>query len=103
MEPVVYLSLIANVILVIVSMIWINYDFLKRSKEFWDSIKGEDKILQITEICIYIWIRMFPLIVLCDLFAGLQISEQAWYSVDAIFFILILGDLGHKHLQQKTK
>lgn len=94
-------SLLINIFLIIISLIWVNYDFLKRSKEFYESIKGADRILQITEICIYIWIRTFPLVVLCDLFADKTISSQAWYSMDAIFFILIAGDLGQKYLQQQ--
>ena len=93
--------MIANVVLIIISMLWVNYHFLKDSKEFWASIKGEDKLLQITEMCIYIWIRLFPLVVLCDLFADLDLSSEAWYSMDAIFFILILGDLGHKAFNNK--
>lgn len=93
---------IINVVLLFISMRWVNYDFIIRAEEFWQSIKGKDKILQITEMCIYVWIRIIPIVLLCDLFLGLTLAPEAWYSLDAIFFTLILGDLGHAYIQ-KTK
>lgn len=92
---------IFHIFLLGISMIWVNYDFIKRTEEFWESIKGKDKILQITEMCIYVWIRLLPIIILTDLFLDLTLEEAAWYSLDAIFFGLIAGDLGYVHLRKK--
>ena len=97
------ISIIINVFLIIVSMIWVNFDFIRRYKEFWEAIKGEDRILQVTEVCIYIWVRILPIIILCDLFLDYEISDKAWYSLDAIFFALIAGDLGHKYIEKIKK
>jgi hypothetical protein len=95
--------LLINIALMVVSMIWVNWDFLKNSKEFWESIKGKDKVLQAAEGCIYVWIRILPIVVLSDLFLEKTISTQAWYSLDAVFFALIAGDLGHKYLDNKKQ
>lgn len=95
------LSILIHVFLIAISMMWVNWDFIKNHKEFLAAIKGKDKILQVTEICIYVWVRLFPLVILVDLFLDYKISPQAWYSLDAIFFILIVGDLGHKYLDKK--
>lgn len=95
--------MLINIALIVVSVIWVNWDFIKRHKEFWEGIKGKDKILQVTEICIYIWIRILPIVIFCDLFLNYTIEPQAWYSLDAIFFALIAGDLGHKYLTNKSK
>lgn len=96
-------SLIINIVLITVSMIWVNFDFIRRYKEFWEAIKGADRVLQATEVCIYIWVRVLPIIILCDLFLDYEISDKAWYSLDAIFFILIAGDLGHKYVDKIKK
>ena len=91
-----------NITLMIISMIWVNWDFLRNHKEFWEAIKGKDKVLQTTEICIYIWVRILPLVVLSDLFLDYKISKEAWYSLDFILFSLIAGNVGHKFLDNKN-
>lgn len=96
-----YIGIAINILLVLSSMIWVNWDFIRSHKEFWESIKGKDKILQTTEMCIYIWIRILPIVILFDLFFDYTLEPQAWYSLDAIFFALIAGDLGHKYLDKK--
>ena len=93
--------IIIKIIFSVICMVWVNYDFIRRVEEFWISIKGNDKILQITEACMYVWIRLLPIIVLGELFFNFTLSSQAWYSLDAIFFMLIAGDLGHTHLKLK--
>jgi hypothetical protein len=98
-----YIPILLNILLALISMMWVNYDFIKRTNEFWHAIKGKDKILQITEICIYVWVRLLPIIILADLFLNYTLEPEAWYSLDAIFFGLILGDLGHKHLNIKKE
>jgi hypothetical protein len=95
------LSLIINIALVFISLIWVNWDFLKHHTEFWQAIKGKDGVLQIAEIAGYVWVRALPLIVLCDLFLDYEISDKAWYSLDAIFFVIIAGGIGHKYLDNK--
>lgn len=95
------IAMIINVVLMAISLIWVNWDFLKSSKEFWSAIKGKDKILQAAEGAIYVWIRILPIAILGDLFLDYSLSPEAWYSLDAIFFVLIAGDLGHKYLDKK--
>jgi hypothetical protein len=93
--------LIIKILTSLACLAWINFDFIRHNKEFWIAIKGDDKILQATEMCIYVWVRIFPILVICDLMFSLELSDKAWYSMDAIFFGLILGDYGHKYLNKK--
>lgn len=94
---------IANLILCFSALIWVNYDLIKQHKDFWNAIKGKDGILQTTEILIYIWIRMFPIVVLADLFFDYTLSDKAWFSLDFILFCLIGGNIGHKYLDNNKK
>lgn len=95
-------EIILATILFIFSLIWVNYDFITHHKVFWKSILGEDKKLQITEITIYIWIRLFPIIALADLWFGKKVSPEVWYSLDIIFFTLILGDVGLNYMKNRN-
>ena len=95
-------ELIIKLIAVLLCFFWINWDFIFRRFEFWKAIKGKDGELQLTEACIYAWIRIFPVAVLSDLFFQLHLSAKVWVSLDAIFFTLILGDIGSKAFKGKT-
>ena len=81
-----------------INLLFLNYS---HHKTFWNSIIGDDGKLQITEITIYIWIRAFPIIALADLWFDKKVSSEVWYSLDIIFFTLILGDVGSKYIKNK--
>lgn len=88
---------IIKIIISLTCFVWINWDFIVHRKEFWKAIKGLDKTLQTTEACIYVWVRIFPIIVLADLFYNFHVNPEVWYSLDAIFFGLIAGDMYMKY------
>ena len=94
--------LLVNLLLLASSSIWVNWDFVRHYKTFWEAIKGDDKVLQPHEIVIYIYVRILPIVILSDLFFDYTVEEEVWYSLDAIFFALIAGDLGHKYLSNKN-
>ncbi len=98
-QPIVHIAI--NVALIAVSLIWANWGLIKRQKEFWDAIRGKDKVLQIEEIAAYSWIRIFPILVFADLFMGLKVSSEVWYSLDFIFFSLIAGNVGRDFFNKK--
>lgn len=98
-----YAPLLINIGLLISSMIWTHYDFFKNSKDFWNAVKGKDKVLQIEEVIIYIYIRVLPILIFADLYMDLKVSSEVWYSLDFIFATLIGANIGHKHILSKKE
>lgn len=96
------LQKILGYIFFILIVVW-KIGIIKRNKgELWDAIRGEDRKLQVQEIAILIWVIVFPILVLSELFLGLTVSSSVWYSMNGIFVALILGDLGTKYLGNKN-
>ena len=88
---------------VLLCFVWVNWDFIFRRKEFWEAVKGPDKVLQPAEACIYVWVRLISIIILGEEFYDYKLSSEVWFSLDAILFGLIMGDVGNKYLDKKIK
>jgi hypothetical protein len=73
----------------------------KTKGDLWEAIKGPDGKLQSVEIGMLIWFVFFPVLLLSDLFLGLDADAKIWYSMDGIFVTLVLGDLGKQFISSK--
>lgn len=59
--------------------------------EFWTAIKGDNKVLDIIDIVILVWLVLFTSMIVADFTLELRASDHAWYSMDAIFLFAIGG------------
>lgn len=69
-------------------IVWMDW---RREKEIWEGIKGEDGVLQIPEYIIRIWIKLYPPVILADLFLDFDLSANGWWSMNIIMLLALVG------------
>lgn len=82
-----------KVIGIICFIVGITYfQFFLRKINILEVAKGEDKLLQLTEVAAVYWFRLFPILFFGDLLFGIpeDAAERLWTGVDTIFGIISL-------------
>lgn len=74
-------------------MIW-------RRHEIIPDLRGRDKMWQFIELSGVVWLILFPGLVVCSLY-GLDVSAGVWSTMDAVYFINILGRNAHKFIEAR--
>lgn len=64
---------------------------VNHKKEFWEAIRGKDKVLEVPEMIIMLVIIVYINIVLADTFLGLKPSDGVFWSLDAIILFALTG------------
>jgi hypothetical protein len=77
------LLLVRIILSLIYSTVWIMI-VKKKGKSIWESIIGEDKILQISELVVLCGIIAYIIMLPADAFWGIVASKELWMSIDAI-------------------
>jgi hypothetical protein len=70
---------------------YLFYLTIKHKDEFWEAFKGENKKLDIIEAVVIVWLVLFVAMTVGDFTLGLIASEEAWYSMDAVFLFAVAG------------
>lgn len=71
---------------------YIFYLTVSHRSDFWSAIKGENGKLDIIEAVVIIWMVLFVAMITADFALGLHASNEAWYSLDAIFAFSVAGN-----------
>jgi len=70
---------------------YVFYLTVTHRNEFWSAVKGENNKLDIIEAVVIIWMVLFVAMITADFALGLHASNEAWYSMDAIFAFSVAG------------
>lgn len=71
---------------------YIFYLTIKYRQDFWSAIKGDNGRLDIIEAVVIVWMVLFVAMITADFALGLHASNEAWYSLDAIFAFSVAGN-----------
>lgn len=71
---------------------YIFYLTVKHRSDFWSAVKGDNDKLDIIEAVVIIWMVLFVAMITADFALGLHASNEAWYSMDAIFAFSVAGN-----------
>ncbi len=71
---------------------YVFYLTIKYREDFWSAIKGENGKLDIIEAVVIVWMVLFVAMITADFALGLHASNEAWYSLDAIFAFSVAGN-----------
>lgn len=63
----------------------------KKKKEIWSSILGENGQLELPELIGLVWLILFPVLVLSELFFKMSVSTVVWASMDVILASVLVG------------
>ncbi len=88
-----------------VILIWFAAWTVFQRKSIMDAIKGPDKRLDLVDLVTTLWLVLFPVLVLTNVFLDLHVEREVWISMDAIMLFL-LGKKGYeksKELANKSK
>lgn len=83
---------IMGVCFAIGTLAYIFYLTVKYRSDFWTAIKGDNGKLDIIEAVVIIWMVLFVAMTTADFALGLHASNEAWYSMDAIFAFSVAGN-----------
>jgi hypothetical protein len=78
-----------GIIMMFCMFAYLGFEAHKRKTDLWDAIKGPDKKLQLAEVVMALWIVLFPIMVLSNLFLGLEPSPQIVFSMDIILAVIL--------------
>lgn len=70
---------------------YLLYFTIKHRAEFWNAIKGDNGKLDTLEALLLVWMILFVAMIISDFALGLRASEEAWYSMDAVFLFSVGG------------
>lgn len=70
---------------------YIFYLTVSHSADFWGAFKGADNKLDIVEAVVIMWMVLFVGMIVGDFTLGLTASNEAWYSMDAVFLFAVAG------------
>lgn len=65
---------------------------VKHKDDFWSAVKGDNGKLDIIEAVVIVWMVLFVAMITADFALGLHASNEAWYSLDAIFAFSVAGN-----------
>lgn len=85
----------AKIIGILFALGTVGYIFfltISHKQDFWSAVKGENGKLDIIEAVVIIWMVLFVAMVTADFALGLHASNEAWYSLDAIFAFSVAGN-----------
>lgn len=71
---------------------YIFYLTVQHKEDFWSAFKGENGKLDIIEAVVIVWLVLFVGMIVADFALGLIASEEAWYSMDAVFAFCVAGN-----------
>lgn len=71
---------------------YILYLTVKHREDFWTAVKGDNNKLDIIEAVVIVWMVLFVAMITADFALGLHASNEAWYSMDAIFAFSVAGN-----------
>jgi len=71
---------------------YIMYLTVSHKEDFWSAVKGENNKLDIIEAVVIVWLVLFVGMIVADFALGLHASEEAWYSMDAVFAFSVAGN-----------
>ena len=60
-----------------------------KGKTLWQSIEGEDHILQVSEFIVLVGIVGYIFMIPADAFLGIVASDKLWYGIDLIIAIAL--------------
>lgn len=84
-------KIIVGLIIFVFSLGGIIWSHWRRENEIWEGMKGADKILQIPEYIVFIWIKLYPVVILADLLLDFELSNNGWWSMNIIMLLALLG------------
>lgn len=79
-----------GIILMFITLGYLGYNAHKKKEDLWDAITGPDHKLQLVEVAMAIWLVLFPIIVLSNIFLGTEPAPAVMFSMDLIL-VIILG------------
>lgn len=89
------LSQILAYILFFTVLGWFGVFSFRHGSGIVDDLKGSDKRWQPEEVIIIVWLFIFPVLVISDLFLNLEASDKVWYGMDLIL-LFALGGKGYR-------
>ncbi len=86
-----YIELFMLTVIIIWFAVW---TFIQR-KDIMGAIKGPDGRMDLVDVVTAMWLVLFPLMVITNMFLDLEVKSEVWYSMDAIM-AFILGKKGYE-------
>lgn len=96
---------IEKVIACVFFVVFAVYFFIateKKKRHIWKAILGDDGKMQVAEITILYWVRLFPILFFVNILIvilgldinqfSLSLMQTAWYALDGVFAFAIVGD-----------
>jgi hypothetical protein len=84
-------KIIVGLIIFFFAMAGIIWSHYRREDEIWAGMKGADKLLQTPEYIVYIWIKLYPVVILADLLLDFELSNNGWWSMNIIMLLALVG------------
>ena len=74
----------------------------KYGRDLIDGLKGENNKWDVPEIIIGLWLILFIMILLANLFLDFEVSNSIWVSMESTLLFALSGKIGLAH-QKKNK
>jgi Na+/melibiose symporter-like transporter len=83
------LSQTIGIFVMFIMLLYLGYEAHVKKVDLWDAIKGPDGKLQLPEVVMALWVVLFPVIVLSNLFLGTHPDPAVMFSMDIILAIIL--------------
>ena len=81
-------------------LLFIIYFVYRNKAGVLQALKGADNIWSTEELAVTLWFILIPPLIFLDVVFNMELSEKAWYSLDAIG-LFILGLKGYLDTHEK--
>jgi hypothetical protein len=94
------LAQIIGYILMIGTIMVLSVFSNKHGKTIIQELKGDNNKWDAPELAIVIWLILFPVMIIADVFIQYHASQSAWYSMDLILLFILAGKVGLEHVRK---
>lgn len=87
-------------IIALASLVQLFIIFFVQRKDIMLSLKGEDGKWQFLELSGLVWLVIFPVVIIVDIF-GIEVHDHTWSAMELVYFMNLSGKIGHRFLDKK--
>lgn len=84
-------AMILGLILFALSLLYLIWFSIKHGKGVLEGLKGRNGKWDPPEVVVLLWVILFPIMVLADVFLHYEASDNVWYSMDLILLFALSG------------
>ena len=87
-------------VIALIALVQLFVIFFFNRNDILQGLKGKDMLWQFVELSGIVWIVIFPIVIIVDIF-GIEVHSHTWTAMELVYFMNLGSKVSHKYLDKK--